>query len=151
MTPAGSRHGLVAMRFAARLDAHVRARSLGVVFAAETGFVLRRDPDTVRAPDTAFVALDRAPLAASTEGYFPGAPDLAVEVVSPSDSFQEVQEKVLEWLAAGTRAVVVVDPKRRLTSLYRSREDIRVLTDSETLDLDVAVPGFRLPLLDLFE
>src|SRR5437870_3923435 len=104
MSPAGGPHGRIAMNLSWRLARFVRERALGVVFAAETGFVLRRNPDTVRAPDVAFVASPRS--ADETEGFFPGPPDLAVEVVSPSDSYGDVEETVFEWLTAGTKAVV---------------------------------------------
>src|SRR5258706_2691268 len=102
VSPAGQEHGRVAMNLGSRLAQFVRERALGVVFAAETGFLIRRQPDTVRAPDVAFVSSARQ---SAAEGFFPGAPDLAVEVVSPSDSFVEVEEKVLEWLGAGSQAV----------------------------------------------
>jgi Uma2 family endonuclease len=148
MSPAGQEHGRIAMNLGSRLAQFVRERSLGVVFAAETGFLLRRQPDTVRAPDVAFVASARQ---SAAEGFFPGAPDLAVEVVSPSDSFVEIEEKVLEWLGAGTHAVVVVNPRKRAVSVYRAKDNIRLLTESETLDLSFVVPGFSIAVQALFE
>ena len=147
MSPAGRDHGRIAMNLGARLAVFVRDHSLGVVFAAETGFLLRRDPDTVRAPDVAFVSAERW---SPGEGFFPGSPDLAVEVVSPSDSFVEVEEKVSEWLAAGTRAVVVVNPRRRAVSLHRENGAVQRLGVSETLDLSFVVPGFRVGVAELF-
>jgi len=87
MSPAGSRHGVVAAAIIGSLAPFVREHSLGKVFTSETGFLIQRDPDTVRAPDCAFVQTERF---IDTPGYFPGAPDLAVEVISPGDSYSEV-------------------------------------------------------------
>ena len=151
MSPAGHEHGRVAINLSWRLAQHVRAQRLGSVYAAETGFILRRNPDTVRAPDLAFVASARTAAARDERGYFPGAPDLAVEVVSPSDSFSEVEGKVFEWLASGSAAVVVLDPRRRYASIYRGKADIQVLGEADTLDLSFVVPGFSVSVLELFE
>jgi Uma2 family endonuclease len=149
MEPPGAEHGRVAMVIGALLFAHVRSRGLGTTFAAETGFQLASDPDTVRAPDAAFVRRERADAVGSPDGYWPGAPDLAVEVTSPSDRASKVEAKALDWLAAGTRAVVVVDPRLRTTTVYRARHDIRILTADEPLELDDVVPGWS-PLVGEF-
>ncbi len=151
MAPAGHEHGRVAQNLAWRLGQHARTHRLGAVYAAETGFLIRRDPDTVRAPDLAFIASVRADAARGVRGYFPGAPDLAVEVVSPSDSFSDVEEKVFEWLDAGSIAVVVVDPRRRRVTVSRSKQDIRVQGADDVLDLSFVVAGFSIPVADLFE
>ncbi|HEX2092626.1 MAG TPA: Uma2 family endonuclease [Longimicrobiaceae bacterium] len=150
MTPAGYGHGKVAMRLGSRLDVHVEENDLGVVVAAETGFRIASSPDTVRAPDVAFVRRERAEEVGDDEGFWPGAPDLAVEVVSPNDSFGEVEEKVFDWLSAGCRMVVVVDPRKRTATVYRSRSDITVLAEDEELDGGDVVPGWRLPVRELF-
>ena len=97
---------------------HVRANKLGRVYAAETGFRLALDPDTVRAPDVAFVRQERIEEVGKVEGYWPGAPDLAVEVISPGDLYTEVEEKVFTWLEGGTRLVIVVDPRRRTAAVF---------------------------------
>jgi|CXWL01.1.fsa_nt_gi Uma2 family endonuclease len=151
MSPPGHSHGRVAMNLGWRLAQIASAQRLGTVYAAETGFVISRNPDTVRAPDVAFVAATRAASVADETGYFPGPPDLAVEVVSPGDTFTEVEDKVFVWLAAGTQAVVVLDPRRRSAALYRAKDDIRQLADDETLDLSFVVPGFTVAVADLFE
>ena len=151
MAPAGYEHGRVTMNLSWRIMQHVRPRKLGVVLTAETGFIIKRDPDTVRAPDVAFITAARADAARALRGYFPGAPDLAVEVISPSDAFSDVEEKVFEWLDAGTLAVVVVDPRRRRVTLNRSKGDIRVLGETETLDLSFVLPEFSVLVGDLFE
>src|SRR5205807_9748017 len=116
--PAGSRHGLVTMNLGAELAVYAKQTGAGSVYAAETGFKLASDPDTVRAPDVAFVTRDRLP-PASTTGYPALAPDLAVEVLSPGDRPGEVLAKVADWLSAGTRLVWVLDPEHRLARVYR--------------------------------
>ncbi len=143
-------HGLVAARAGALLGEHVRAGSLGVAFAAGTGFHLASDPDTVRAPDAAFLRRERADAVGDMEGYLPGAPDLAVEVVSPGDTYDEVVEKVLDWLDAGTRMVVVIHPKCRNATVYRSREEIRVLGEDDEIDGGDVVPGWKVRVGSLF-
>ena len=149
MSPAGHAHGRVAARLTASLSLFVEQHHLGAVYAAETGFVLSRDPDTVRAPDVAFVRAERlAP--APAEGFFPGPPDLAVEVVSPSDTYSAVEEKVIGWLDAGCRAVVVLDPRRRDAAVYRSRQSISILSTDDALSAEDLVPGWSVALRELF-
>ena len=138
------------MRIAARLFQHVEAHNLGTVYAAETGFQLAQDPDTVRAPDVAFVSRQRLVAVEETEGYWPGAPDVAVEVISPSDRYTDVEDKVVEWLEAGSRMVIVVNPRQRLVTVYHSRTDIVMLTEEDTLDGGDVVPGWHLQIKDVF-
>jgi Uma2 family endonuclease len=127
----------------------VDEHDLGAVYAAETGFLLARNPDTVRAPDVAFVRADRLASTAE-EGFFPGPPDLAVEVVSPSDSYSAVEEKVFEWLDSGCRVVVVLDPRRQVATVYRSRQSISLLSPPDLLSAEDLVPGWSVPLAQLF-
>ena len=150
MPPAGNIHGKRTMRLGWRLARHVEANDLGVVFAAETGFRLATDPDTVRAPDVAFVTKTRIEEIGEFEGFWPGAPDLAVEIVSPHDSYTEVEEKVAEYLNAGARAVWVVDPRRRTITVYRSSIDITILTENDTLDGGDIIPGFSCRVAEVF-
>ena len=151
MPPAGHVHGEYAMSVGISLGAYVKANGLGKVYAAETGFMLASDPDHVRAPDGAFVRRERAEAAEDAPGFFPGAPDLAVEVISPSDRYTEVDEKVADWLDAGTLAVVVVNPRRRTVNVHRSLTDITALSESDTLDVSDVVPGWRMPVKEIFE
>ncbi len=130
---------------------HTKANDLGATYAVETGFLLASNPDHVRAPDVAFVRQERADAAADTEGFFPGAPDLAIEVVSPSDRYSEVEEKVADWLASGTLAVVVIDPRRRTAKVHRPTMGAADLTEADTLDLSDVVPGWQMPVKDMFE
>ena len=150
MTPAGWRHGTVAGHLHTLLGAHVSEGSLGKVLGAEPGFLLARDPDTVRAPDIAFIHKDRFEGEPPEDAFWPGAPDLAVEVVSPRDTTGEVDEKVGAWLDAGARMVWVVNPKWRSVTVYRSATDITTLTENDDLDGEDVVPGFRCRVRDIF-
>lgn len=149
MPPAGFEHGSLAIKIGWRLGQYVEMNNLGLVLAAETGFKIASDPDTVRAPDAGFVRKDRIP-AELPKGYFPGAPDLAVEVISPSDTFQEVEEKVFDWLESGTSLVWVINPSRRRVTVYSSPSNITILTENDELDGEDIVPGFRCRISDLF-
>ncbi len=150
MSPASFEHGRMSVNISTPLDGHVRANNLGVVCGAETGFWLSRDPDTVRAPDAAFISRERVEAAGDTGGYWPGAPDLAVEVVSRHDLYTEVEDKVAAWLEAGTRMVIVVNPRRRTATVHRSLTESATLTERDTLDGADVVPGWRLPVGALF-
>jgi Uma2 family endonuclease len=112
-------------------------------------FVLASDPDTVRAPDVAFVSRAHADAVGRTVKFWPSAPDFAVEVVSPGDSFGEVESRALDWLTAGTTAVLVLDPARRSATVYRTGGDVHVYAGGE-LDLSDAVPGWRVAVVDFF-
>src|SRR5262245_35296855 len=138
--PAGGRHGRVAMEIALRLGSHIKTHALGHVYAAETGFTLFRNPDTVRAPDVAFVSSDRLTDPEPT-GFFAIAPDLAVEVLSPGDRPGEVLAKVADWLSAGTRLVWVVDPERRLARVYRRDGTEALVSADGVLEGEDVVPG----------
>lgn len=146
--PAGARHGLIAARLLVRLGTFVQTHRLGEFFAAETGFRLRRDPDTVRAPDVAFVGADRA-AEAGVPGFPALAPDLVAEVVSPSDRAVDVVGKALAWLDAGVRLVWVVDPQNRTVTVYR-QDGVAVLRGGDVLDGEDVLPGFALPLEELW-
>jgi Uma2 family endonuclease len=150
MSPTGHDHGVVAMNIAGPLHQHVKEKNLGVVYAAETGFIIRENPDTVRAPDVAFVERTRLSQASKVEGYWRGAPDLVVEVVSPSDTVGNVEEKVKEWLEAGVRMVWVVSPKLRTVTVYRSLTEIVMLTEKDILEGGDCVPGFQLAVAKIF-
>ena len=150
MTPAAWRHGEIAMTIGALLRAHVKANQLGTVLAAETGFFIARDPDTVRAPDAAFIAKERVPAGVRPDRFVPFAPDIAVEVLSPSDALVDVEEKVDQWLEAGTALVWVVNPRACTVTVHRKGRDPRVLRESDTLDGEDVCPGFSAPVAELF-
>lgn len=150
MEPTGAEHGLVAGDVFGLLREHVRSLDLGVAFAAETGFVIGRNPDTVRAPDAAFVTKQRYEALGSTDRFWPEAPAFAAEVLSPGDTKAGVESKAFAWLDAGTTAVLVVDPARRTATVYRRRDDIRSHERTDVVDLADAVPDWRLSLRELF-
>lgn len=150
MAPAGKPHGVLAMRIGWRLAQHVEGQSLGEVCAAETGFCLASNPDTVRAPDAAFISRERLETVGEVAGFWPGAPDLAVEVVSTGDTFTEVGDKVFDWLQGAAKMVVVVNPRQQAVTVYRSLEDIMVLTQDDVIDGGEVVPGWTLPVRELF-
>lgn len=150
MSPAGSEHGILALRLGSKIERFIDENDAGFAFAAETGFIVEENPDTVRAPDIAFVRKDRLPDGKLPQGYFPGAPDLAVEVVSPNDSAAYVQDKVQDWLRHGTKLVWVVEPKTQTVTIYRTDGSATVLQASNTLAGEDVLPGFRYDLKILF-
>ena len=150
MSPSGSEHGALIVNITVLLAQYVKSNKLGVCFGAETGFKIESDPDTVRAPDVAFIGRERIPESGITKKFWPGAPDLAVEVVSPGDTYSEVEEKVGQWLDAGARAVWVVNPKRRGVSVYRSMTDVTRVSEADELDGGDVVPGFRCKVSEIF-
>lgn len=151
MSPAGHRHGRLVLNITTPLDTYIRAHHLGTVYAAETGFHLTTDPDTVRAADVAFISQERVNAVGDTDGYWPGAPDVAIEVVSPNDLYTEIEEKVIDWLDAGTRMVVIINPRKRLVTVYRSRSEITILTEADTLDGADVIAGWRMAVSDIFK
>lgn len=143
--PPGTPHGARAARLTIRLGTFVERHALGQVFAQDTGFLIQRTPDTVRAPDVAFVRGDR--LGAITgEGYAELAPDLVVEILSPGDRPGEVLEKVGQWLAAGVLLVWVLDPERAHARVYRADGSVSTVEADGELDGEHVLPGFRCPL-----
>jgi Uma2 family endonuclease len=150
MSPAGHNHGRIIIRLTTPLDLHVRRNKLGAVYAAETGFKLHSNPDTVRAPDIAFIEGSRVRAVGDTTGYWPGAPDIAVEVLSPDDRVSEIKKKVSEWLAAGCRQVWVVSPKMRTVTIHTSQADIVTLTEKDILNGGAVIPGFKVSVAEIF-
>ena len=150
MPPAGHEHGSLGAELFLSLASHVKINRLGKVYLAETGFIVSREPDTVLAPDAAFVSNERLNLISRREGYFPGVPDLAVEVISPNDRYSEVEGKVKLWLQHGTRMVIVLDPRTETLKVYRSPSDVQILTRENTLKGGDVVPGWTLSLAELF-
>ncbi|MGD0383323.1 MAG: Uma2 family endonuclease [Thermoguttaceae bacterium] len=150
MTPAGFKHGLIVINLSSLLDNFVKSHNLGKITGAETGFHIQRAPDTVRAPDVAFIRMDRLP-EEPPKGYFDGPPDLAVEVLSPNDRASEVQKKIRDWLNAGCCAVWIVDPETKSVTIYKSTHDIIVLNTSDKLDDLFLLPGFSATVSEIFE
>ena len=150
MPLAGHVHGKHTASIGVSLAVYVKANRLGVVYAAGTGFKLASNPDHIRAPDAAFVRRERAEAVGDAPGYFPSAPDLVIEVVSPSDRYAEVDEKDSDWLDAGAQAVVV-NPRGSVVRVHRSLTDVVVLTESDTLDVSDVVQGWQMPVREIFE
>lgn len=151
MSPAGFQHGAVTGLLHGWLIQHVTDHGLGIVLTAETGFILSRNPDTVRGPDVGFVSRERIERIGIPQQFFPEAPDLAVEVVSPGDTVSEVEAKTEDWLNGGTRLLWIVSPRRRTITVHRSLTNIVVLTEDDTLDGGDVVPGFACRVGDLFQ
>jgi Uma2 family endonuclease len=143
--PPGTWHGVVAANLAYLLGDFVRRHGLGLVLAQDTGFKIESDPDTVRAPDVAFVARARTGLI-RPRGYAELAPDLLAEILSPDDRPAEVLAKVADWLGAGTNLVWVIDPERSEARVYRRDGSLGVLGEHDSLDGEDVLPGFSCPL-----
>ena len=152
MTPTGRPHGRTASRFHGRLEQYLRDQGyeLGEAYIAEFGFKVGMNPDTVLVPDVAFVSAAREDEAGDDEGFFPGAPDLAVEVISPTDRYSEVAAKVQKYLTGGARMVVVIDPPKRTMIVHQSRADVLILKEGDVFDGGDVVPGWTLQVRDLF-
>lgn len=147
MAPSGFTHGMSTGRITIRIGAHVLDAGLGEVLGAETGFLVGRDPDTVLAPDMAFVRTDRLPINTAAQAYFDLAPDLVVEIISPSDRAGAVAEKVARWLAAGVLSVWVVYPAQRFVAVHTTggvTHERDILTGGDVL------PGLAIDLPSLF-
>ena len=140
--PAGLRHGKIAIRLGGRMNALVEQGDLGHVFGSDSGVLLERNPDTVREPDLAYVSAERLPLDADVDGYCPVAPDLVVEIKSPSDSDREVDEKATMWLSHGVRIALVINPEAGTIRVRRPDLPAVILTVDDTLDVGEVLPGF---------
>lgn len=151
MAPGGGEHGELTFNVTMHLGHYIHRLGLGQGYGAETGYLLARDPDTVRAPDFSFIRAGRLGAVKRTQGFIPGCPDLAVEVVSPGDALEEVEEKVAMWLAAGTQEVWVIHPRRQTVSIHAGPTEVRILTLKDEIDGGTLLPGFRLPVAELFQ
>lgn len=149
LSPVNPRHGKVQLKFGHLLASHVWEHKLGEVMV-EVGVILRRDPDTVRAPDVAFVRAEHVPADGVPETFWELAPDLAVEVRSPNNTPAEIQAKVREYIEAGT-PVLLLDSAGRTAEVVRSLTDRRVANVEGTLDLNDIVPGFSCRVADIFD
>lgn len=149
MSPVAPRHGQVTVTLLVVLAQHVKAHRLGQVWT-EVGFRLFNNPDTVLAPDVAFVRAVQLP-EPDAKGFYRGAPDLAIEVLSPDDRPGDVRGKIDDYLAAGARMVIVVDPAKRVVTVHAQDGPVVTLGEGDRLDLDEVVSGFSLPVSAIFE
>ena len=147
MSPPALPHGVIAGRVLYLLARHLEAHDVGVV-VPEVGFKLASNPDTVRAPDVAFLRSDRFPL---RKGFVDGPPDLAVEVLSPDDRPGEVRAKIEDYLTSGVLLVLVIDPDDLTATIHRRLTPPITLSGDDVIDLDDVVPGFRCGVQDIFE
>ena len=151
MTPASAAHGLVSATVLHLLATHVRKHQLGACFADSTGYTLPNLLNTVRAPDASFVRRDRLPTAGVGAGFLEMAPDLAVEVLSPSESRTDVAAKLADYRIAGTLLVWVIDPATRTVTVISATEDDVTLGEDEVLSGGNTLPGFTCAVRGLFE
>ena len=153
MAPVGGVHGRVTNRIALKLTLHVDAHGGGEIVTGDVGFVLLLpgDPERVRAPDVAFVSTGRLPEGRVPQGFIRGAPDLAVEVLSPSDNPVDVQQKVRDYLEARTRLVWVVAPAARTVTVYRPDGSARLVREPEHLDGENVLRGLTISLSDILQ
>jgi len=149
VTPPGGLHGQTLTAVAALLHAYVRQNRLGRVLAGDPGIILGRNPDRVRAPDICFIARERVPAGGIPAGYLEIVPDFVVEIVSPINRAGEVEQKTQEWLQAGVRRIWVVYPETHSVTAYRTLADVRVSTESETIDGAPVLPEFAMQVADL--
>ena len=147
MSPPGEEHGIVTINLSTLLHNHVKANNLGVMYAADTGFKLESNPDTILAPDIAFVARERA--GTRSPFYRSGAPDLAVEVLSPSDTIPHVNRKTALWLELGAKSVWNVNPRKRTVEVNRADGQKKLFHETDEL-VDDTVPGFRVKVSEIF-
>jgi Uma2 family endonuclease len=149
MPPTGWPHASTEARVTARLQQYVDANPIGVVLSGEAGIIIRRSPDTLRGADLAFVSNERI-AQASPAGYLDVAPELIVEIISPSDRWTAVAGKLDDYFSIGVELVWLVDPQRRCVSCHHSPADLEVLGPEDILTAEPMLPGFTLPVADLF-
>ncbi len=150
MSTTGMLHQIVSAAIVAKLWTHVTANWLGYVGSSEGGYILARNPDVVRAADASFIAFERVPKSGLQDGFFPVAPDLAVEVVSPNDRADAIMDKIEDYLHAGVQLVWMIYPKQHKALIYRLNGTIQILTGDEAISGEDVLPSFAVPLNDLW-
>ena len=151
MPLAGEAHGWIGDTLHVTLSNHVTKHRLGKIYSGDTGFLLQSDPDVVRAPDIAFVRQERMPVKIHRSGYIVGAPDVAVEIQSPSQSPADLNRKVQQYLAAGTQVVWVIHPRRRQAKAYGRDGSVQIFSAVQYLQSPGLLPGLRVPLAKIFK
>ena len=150
MSPVGFEHGRTVASVLHLLTAHLRSRGIGLA-VPEVGFILHRRPDTVRAPDVAFVARDRLPNR-DERGFFKGPPDAALEVLSPDDRPPEIRAKIDDYLGSGVRLVVIIDPRTKTVILHRRAASPSTFSDDDDIiDMSDILEGFRCTVREIFD
>ncbi len=148
--PTGNEHGAVELKLGSKLLFHIEVTKSGRVRSGEVGIYLKRNPDLVRAADILYISNERYAQNIGNS-YLTAIPELTVEVMSPSDAWPDVQEKLEEYFEAGVRLCWVVHPRSKKIYVYRSVTDVRILTERDELTGDDVLPGFSVKIADLFE
>lgn len=149
MAPTGFMHGRVEHRIARALDVFLREHKIGEIISGEVGVYIRRNPDTVRAPDVAFISNERIAKVKS-KSYLDTAPELVVEVLSPDDAWSDLMEKLDEYFSIDVKLVWVADPRQRQVYVYRSATEVQRFTANEMLTGGDVLPDFNVLVADLF-
>ena len=147
--PSGILHALIAGRIAGLLSGFIRQRRLGEILTAEPGFKLSLTPETLRVPDVSFMRMDKFLQIKNLDKFYSGAPNLAVEVISPSETFQDEQEKIEDYLASGVEMIWIVRPKQTTITVYRPQHELTVLRIGDSLDGADVIPGFTCSVEDI--
>ena len=147
----GVEHGKIAAKYTIRLGIFVEPRKLGTIVTSDSGVWVGRNPDTVREPDVAFTSAERMPLDIRVPGYADVPPDLVVEIVSPNDTHREVYDKARMWLSHGVALVWVTYPDTRTVDVHQNGIPVVTLTEDDVLDGGEVLPGFSLPVREVFE
>ena len=150
MPPSSEEHGLVSANVAGDLIPYVRLNGLGRVVIGETGYLLESNPDHVRAPDVSFIRQERVSPPGQRRSFVQGAPDLAIEVLSPSNRSGQMAEKVADYLATGCRMVIVIDPEQRTATVHIPGQEPQVLSEADSMDGGDVVPGWQMPVGEIF-
>lgn len=150
MSPPGFIHAIVSQTVSQLLADFVAERDLGRVISSEVGFIVSRDPDTVLAPDGAFIRQDRFDAIGIPTGYYPEAPALVYEVVSPNDKPRKVIEKMLQWIEGGVELAWMIDPPKRVVAVYRKGDQAAMLGAGDVVTGDPVLPGFKCRVADFF-
>jgi Uma2 family endonuclease len=151
MSPASGKHGAISMTIGALLHIHVKSHKLGKTYAAETGVYIQRNPDTVRAPDAMFISNERQAQINNPAKFIDVAPDLAVEVLSPNDTWTEVETKIDEYFSVGVRLIWAIDPDQEIVAVYHPSGERSRLTKADTLTGGNVLPDFSVPVTEIFE
>jgi Uma2 family endonuclease len=149
MSPTGWPHARAEVKVSSKLEQFAEASGLGTVLSGEAGIIIRRGPDTVRGADVAYISRERL-VEASPDGYLDVAPELIVEIVSPNDRWTDITGKLDDYFSIGVELVWLVDPQRRRVSCYRSPTELALLGPGDTLTAEPMLPGFTLPVAELF-
>lgn len=148
---AGRKHGLIVGKLTYTLGTVVYPQGLGSIMASDSGVLLERDPDTIREPDIAFFSVDKMPFGDDSEGYADVIPDLVIEVVSPSDTWQSVHDKAIMWQQFGVRLVWVAFPDERVVDVYPADGEVVTLGANAVLDGGGVLPGFSCRVSEIFD